>query len=79
MRITKNMVDLMHSMDIRAYMCYSWPELKDVYNTSKNRLISIKSTDTLTDEEYDSVLNFLVFVFNREALRFSKSDSTGLQ
>lgn len=69
MRITKDMVDLMHYMDIHAYMCTSLHELKGVYRMAKRRLINIDITDSLTSEEYHSVLDFIVYVYKREVYR----------
>lgn len=69
MRITKDMVDLMHSMDIHAYMCSSLRELKGVYRMAKGKLINIDMMDSLTSEEYHSVLDFIVYVYKRELHR----------
>ena len=69
MRITKDMVDLMHSMDIHAYMCSSLSELRGVYRMAKGKLINIDMMDSLTSEEYHSVLDFIVYVYKRELHR----------
>lgn len=69
MRITKDMVDLMHSMDIHASKCTSCKELRCVFYMAKRKLISIDMTDNLTFEELHSVLVFITEVYKRERYR----------
>ena len=69
MRITKDMVVLMHSMDIHASECSSLRELRDVYCMAKRKLINIGNTYHLTHEEYYSVSDFLYYVYKRELYR----------
>ena len=69
MKITKDMVDLMHSMDIHASECGTKRDLRNVYIMAKRKLINIDKTDRLTPEEYYSVSDFLYYVYKRERYR----------
>lgn len=69
MRITKDMVDLIHSMDIHASRCSSYRELRGVFYMAKRKLININMMYNLTFEELHSVLDFIIDVYKRERYR----------
>ena len=69
MRITKDMVGVMHSMDIHASECSSLRELMCVYRMAKRKLINIGNTYNLTLEEYYSVQDFIYYIYKRELYR----------
>lgn len=69
MRITNNMVDLMHSMDVHASECRTNCDLRGTYIMAKRKLITLDKTDNLTLEEYHSVADFIYHVYKRELYR----------
>ena len=73
MRITTNMVNLMHSVDKRACECYGMYRLPQTICMAKRKLISIDMTDGLTSEEYHAVLDYILSVYKREARRIKDS------
>ncbi len=69
MRITNDMVDLMHSMDVHASKCRTKRDLRGTYIMAKRKLIVLDKTDSLTLEEYHSVAEFINNVYKRELYR----------
>lgn len=69
MRITNNMVDIMHSMYVHASECRTKRDLRGVYIMAKRKLIILDKTDNLTLEEYHSVVDFIYHVYKRELYR----------
>lgn len=62
MRITSDMVDLMHYYDNRFRWQYCEKDLFEEYSKALGDLNELRTKEALTCDQYDSVVNFLITV-----------------